>query len=448
MAEVWNERSGAVPDARRVLFVSFFYAPFSSIGGLRVSKTTRYLTESGWDIRVLTTDRDDLPRDLPVEVPEDRVHRAAWWDVNAPVKLVLGRDRVRLKGYEPPRGASAIRRLGSLYRDVTNFPDGQIGWYPGAVSAGERLLTKWRPDAIVSSALPGTAHLVARTLARRHHLPWIAEYRDPWTSAPGRSRRWPLGNLEERLERTVLRDACAIVTVSDAWADRYRRDRPGIPVAVIPNGFDAADYPETAPPSAPPLVLLYSGRLYDRQDVTPLVKATQLLASAGVGPLDVRIRFMGRYLGAVADAVRRAGGDPLYLEVLPAVPHRDALAAQRAAHALILVLARDSDVGWRPAKLYEYLGARRPIMVLGGTPAHEARSIVQRLGAGVAVDDAQSVIAVVLGWLNDLRAGRGLQYSVHPEEIKSYERRYLAQRYAEFIDRVLVGGCAGAQTPR
>ena len=433
----------------RALFVSFFYPPFNSIGGLRVSKMTRYLLERGWDVRVLTADRDDLSADLPIEISTERITRAPWFDVNLPVKLLLGRARVRAAGYEPGPGAGPLRRLGALYRDIVNFPDGQIGWYRGAVRAGQRLVRSWRPDVVVSSALPGTAHLVAAALASAVGAPWIAEYRDPWTDAPGRRRRWPLSTLERSLERRTLATAAGIVTVSEAWAAALRLRWPNTPVTVIPNGFDPRDYPGDSAPAAPPLRLLYSGRLYERQSLQPLFEALRLVASTP-DACPVRFDLMGRYLAAAAEGARRAGCDESVVRILPPVAHREALAAQQRAHVLVIVLARDGDIGWRPAKLYEYLGARRPILMLGGTPGHEARMILLRTGAGVAADDAGAIADQLRSWCSDLRETGAVRCEPDREEVARYDRRRLAADMADFIERVVAAQSrsGGGQTPR
>src|SRR6267142_4219777 len=235
-------------DARRVLLISYFYPPFNSIGGLRVSKMSRYLAEFGWDVRVLTTDRDDTPATLPVEIDRAKIVRVHALDVNALPRHVLGRRRVGSHGYEAPRGLGVLAPMGGLYRTVTNFPDGQIGWYRPAVNAGRGLIENWRPDVILSSAFPATAHLVGHTIAKSTRIPWVAEYRDPWTDNRSRRRAGPLHRLERWLEDRTLKTASAIVTVSDAWASGFRNRFPAIPVHVVPNGFDPGDYPESAAP--------------------------------------------------------------------------------------------------------------------------------------------------------------------------------------------------------
>jgi hypothetical protein len=418
-----------------LLIVSFFYPPFSSIGGLRVSKMSRNLLDLGWDVRVLTTDRDDLPADLPVEIPADRILRATYRDVNALPKALVGRRRVRSRGFEVSPALWPARIAGAIYRDLTNFPDGQIGWYRPAVRAGRLLAERWKPDLVLSSALPATAHLVARSLALRLGVPWIAEYRDPWTDSGSRRRMEPLYRVERALEDRVVRDAAALITVSDSWAAQLHQRFPHAPVSVVSNGYDPSDYNDAGkPPSGLPLTLLYTGRLYPRQDVSPLFHAIRASIDNGtLSPDDLRVRFVGRYLEGAREAAHSMNLLGSVVTVDESIPHLEALAAQQRSHVLVMALGLDDDVGWRPAKLYEYLGARRPILMIGGTDRHEARAILRDCAAGVALTDADEIARQLVAWSRELRTEGGVAFSGNLSKIDAFDRAALAK----VLDRAL-----------
>lgn len=387
----------------KVLFVTFHYPPFNAVAGLRASKLTRYLLELGVDVRVLTADRDDLPGDLAIEIPEERVVRTSFFDVNILPKLFLGSRRVKTRGFEFGRTGSPLRLLGELYRNVLNFPDGQVGWYRPAVRAGELLMRDWRPDVLVSVASPRTSHLVGHALAKRHRIPWVAEYQDPWTDARTRRRAWPLSVAERMLEEHIMRNAQGIVAVSDAWAQDLHRRFPQARVDVVPCGFDPADYGDDPLRPQRPLTLAYTGRLYERQDPLPLFEATKSLLQGGdVTEGDIRVEFFGRYLDVAREALRQSGLGPSLVRIEGPIPYADAVRVQQRSHVLLLFLTEDDDVGCRPAKLYEYLAARRPILVMGGTSRHEAARIVAECGAGVHAHDAEDIAGHLSRWVREL----------------------------------------------
>jgi glycosyltransferase involved in cell wall biosynthesis len=213
----------------------------------------------------------------------------------------------------------------------------------------------------------------------------------------------------------------------------YRIRFRGVPVYTVPNGFDSSDFDRTEPPEGPPLRLLYSGRVYERQNPMRLLRAVRALIDDGsFREGTIRLEFVGRYLGPVRRAVSSLGLDSVVVVSEP-LSHRAALAAQQTAHALVLLLGMDDDVGWRPAKLYEYLGARRPILVIGGTAEHEARMVVRECRAGVAVDTVEEIAAQLQAWALELQSNHVVRSRIDEICRVRYERRLQAGEFNEAL---------------
>lgn len=428
------------PSSRRVLVISYYYPPFNSVGAVRVSKFTKYLPEFGWQPMVLTVDRDDLPANLDLELDSASVFRSGQIDVNSLPKWFLGKSQIAQSGYTPAGGLLRSRLAvlaGRAYKQLFNFPDGQVGWYPLAARLGRRLVGERRPDVIYSSSLPATSHLVAWRLARETGLPWVADLRDPWTDNQNFRRAQPLLGLERVLESKVLGRASALVTVSEPWAETLRR-RFGQLVYVIPNGFDASDCPNGVSP-LPFFTLTYTGMIYAaKQDVNPLLQALQRLRDSGALPDGFRARFIGRYLNHVAlEANSKGLAD--HVQVMAPVSRRAALQLQAESTALLLLVSgRDpQDQGWCPAKLFEYLGIKRPILAIGPQNGVAAQ-LVQRLRAGVVVQDSTQVERTLLEWLAEFRATGRVAVHSDDSELAAYDRRFLTGELARVLDRVCV----------
>lgn len=421
----------------KILIVSFFYPPFSSVAGYRASKISRHLTDLGWEVRVLTAERDDLPSDLPVEIDPARVVRTSFFDVNALPKAILGRSHVNRRGYEPRTRGPLAGLLGGLYRNVLNFPDGQIGWFRPAMRAARGLLREWRPDAILGIASPWTALLVAHALSAESGIPWVAEYQDPWTDARSRDRIWPLSIAERLIEDRTVGTASAIIGVSEAWASQLQKRFPDAPVHVVACGYSPEEYVDRPLPPAWPLTMAYTGRLYERQHPQPLFDAiASLLRTGAIGGDDLRVEFRGRYLEVARTALRRSVVDHPVVRIGDPVAHHEAVAMQLRSHVLPLLLGDDDDVGWRPAKLYEYLAARRPILLVGGSPAHEARRIVCEARAGVALQTTDQIAEQILSWIAELRATGRVAYSGDDRIIEQFAWPTLVTRIAEVLEEV------------
>jgi glycosyltransferase involved in cell wall biosynthesis len=404
----------------RILIIAGFFAPYAPTAGVRPGKLAKYLLARGHDVRVIAARNLQFPPLLPREVPEEKVVYARCPDVNAPPRyLARMLNSLRSSGKSAPSAARSdepanvggaasdgspgtwrqrLRALSNVYADVTNWPDARIGWLPFAVSAGSSLLKSWRADLIYVSVPPHTGFLVAKRLSERFAIPWIAEYRDLWTdhpyyTAPAWRERW-----ERPQEDTIIRTAAGLVTVSDVWRD-VLRDRFGKPAITVLNGFDPDDYPaDPAATSDDPdrLEILYTGSLYPgRRDPTALFAAIGRMGAVGAG---VHVSFYGADVEMVSQMARRAG-IPDQVSVRAAIPYRDVVALQRAADVLLLLRWSDpSELGVVPGKLFEYVGARRPILCVGRADG-TVPEIIKARGLGLVSEEPQ-VIAGQLGeWL-------------------------------------------------
>lgn len=420
----------------KVLVISFFYPPFNSVGAVRVSKFTKYLPQYGWTPHVLTVDQDDLPSTLEVEIPVDSIHRVRQFDINGFPKVWLKRKTVSQSGYITSAGLMkpVVEMFGRAYRQLVNFPDGQIGWYPYAVRAGAEIIKTEKPDALLSSSLPATSHLIAYRLSGASGLPWIADLRDPWTENQNFKRVQPLRALERILETRVLGQASALVTVTEPWAARLR-ERFQKPVYVIPNGFDSSDYAEHDEPTRN-FTLTYTGMIYSRkQDVTPLFVALDSLAKSGALPDDFCLRFVGRYLDH-AQAQAKKMGLERWVKVMPPVSHREAARLQSESTALLLLLGKDAEnAGWCPAKFFEYLGARRPILALGPLD-NIAAQLIARANAGTVAQTAEQIESVMMQWFSDFRQTGSLPVRLNDGVIRAFERRALTRQLAQVLENV------------
>ena len=383
----------------KILIVSYFFPPGNAIGAVRVGKLAKYLHARGHDIRVLAAEDDTLPPTLPLEVPLDVVSRTAAWQINKLPFIYLQRRHVfKAEGLVE---TSRLESLGgAIYRALFNVPDGQIGWLPFAVQQGRRVIKAWHPDVIYASAKPFTSLIVAAILSKMFRVPWIAEYRDLWTDSPYYDqpfwRRW----LDRCIENVVMRSAFGIVTVSEPLANtlqqRFRK-----PTTVSCNGFDPEDYSDVSPAvggDSRILEIIYTGMIYPgRRDPTSLFKA---LAKMGQSREHIRVRFVGRILPGVSLLAKNEGVSHL-VEVSNALSYQECVRAQQNADVLLLLLWNDPrEEGVYTGKLFEYLAAGRPILVLG-LEAGVAATLVRERGAGVVINDHDLLAKQLQVWLDE-----------------------------------------------
>src|SRR5579862_4546368 len=225
---------------RRLLLVTYHFPPEPVAGALRPGFLAKYLPEFGWEVTVVT-------RPLG--------------EANLPCTIVRAPAPFAVNGHRSGR-SSPVRRLLGQARDALLFPDRTATWLPTAIGQGLAVTGSERFDAVLSTAMPPTVHLVGAALARVRGLPWIADYRDPWTGNFYLQHGTLRTALDMRFERLLMRSAAALTTISQPIAD-HLEGLHGRPARVIPNGFDPDQWRDLAGIVPRGFELCYTGTMYD-----------------------------------------------------------------------------------------------------------------------------------------------------------------------------------------
>jgi glycosyltransferase involved in cell wall biosynthesis len=264
----------------------------------------------------------------------------------------------------------------------------------------------WRPDLLYSSGPPHTGHVVAGRMARHLRVPWIAELRDTWANNPYSDAPWPIRPLQAWYADAVLRQAQACVTLTRT-AQAEVETALARPTIVSYNGFNSQDFEgfDQAPPLDPRrLTILHAGVIYaGRRDPVALFQALAIL-----GPLRhaVRVKFYHDQMEAVERRAERLGVRDC-IEICAPVPRREILRIERAADVLLLCRWADQrDDGVIPGKLFEYIGARRPILAVGSTTG-EAADIVREGDFGLVSNEPMEIAERLRAWIVAKRQAGG-----------------------------------------
>ncbi len=376
----------------KLLLCTGFLPPYAPSSAVRVSKFAAFLLARGHDVRLLGALNQQYPPVVAAEFPEERALYVPYTDV----RDVLGRLRPSRERSKPsaevrPRPskpgpasdaapASAVQKLKTnvraLYQTSFALPDNLRLWQRPAVQAALQAWQDWRPDLIYVSAPPHSAIGVGADLAAHWSVPWVLEYRDLWTEHPYYGEPFWRRAVERRLEARWTQSVAGYVTVTRTWANWLKRR--GKPVILAMNGFDPADYACPMPPDTDPrtLSLIYAGALYGaKRDPSPLFQA---IADLGPDKTRLRVRFHTPGPNEVASLAARYGLEDPVVQSLPPVPRQKILELEQRSSLLLLLRwddpREDSVIA---GKLFEYIGARRPILSIGRTRGEAADLIVE-----------------------------------------------------------------------
>lgn len=367
---------------KRLLIVAFHFPPLAGSSGIqRTLRFARYLPEFGWEPVILTAH----PRAYE-QVAEDQL-----------ADIPRGIEVVRAPAWDAARHFS----LGGRYPGWLARPDRWLSWWAGAVPAGMGMIRRHAPHAIWSTYPVATAHSIGATLRARSGLPWVADFRDPMAQDdyPEDPATW---RSFDRVERRAI-GAASVATFTTPSALRLYRERYPERAArmhLVENGYDEetfADLQARAPLNPGRLTLLHSGIVYpSERDPTRLFTALGRLRRSQP---DVFARLVVRFRAPVHEELLRRlaneAGVTDAIEVLPAVAYRDALDEMMAADGLLVLQAANCNAQI-PAKLYEYLRTRRPVVALTD-PAGDTAVVMREAGirAIAPLDNAGAIEALL-----------------------------------------------------
>uniref|UniRef100_A0A7C2JYG7 Glycosyltransferase subfamily 4-like N-terminal domain-containing protein n=1 Tax=Schlesneria paludicola TaxID=360056 RepID=A0A7C2JYG7_9PLAN len=376
---------------RRLLLIAYSFPPVGGAGVQRPVKWVKYLHRAGWDVTVLTPANPSVPvRDesLIAEIPaETTLLRPRTWEPDYRVKQGLAGERPEAR--RRPSLTAFVRNRVKAAAKLCLQPDPQILWVPNAVRSASRHLARTPHDAIVCTAPPYSSFLIGEQLKRRFGLPLVLDYRDEWDLSSRYLEHAPRDGfsrfVQERMQRRVLAAADAVVATTQASTDqlsgRLRDLGRATPAHCIYNGFDAEDFSGAthAPPrDAGVFRLVYTGTLWNLTSIHPLVAAVESLGelhSAAVARLE--IVCIGRKTPEQAACLDRLRHTGCRLSSRDYCNHDEVLSWMHSADALCLLL---SDVPGAervvPAKLFEYLAARRELLAI--VPDGETAGLVER----------------------------------------------------------------------
>ncbi len=435
-----SDRSTAEPGAERhqCLFVAHTFPPIAAVGIYRTLRFMENLPDFGWEGMVLSMKEEavvgyPIDHSLCSRIPAGAiVERVGVWRLLDRgiewIKRICHR-RKNNSGQPPadaevaageqqedsPRGflSGAKRRLVSLREIVFYTPDDCANWIGPAVIAGCRMVRQHRPQVIVSTGPPHSAHLVGLGICLLTRTPLVLDLRDPWACDEWRLREDPKVRnwLQKRMESLCVRFASRVVLNTERLKREFVVAYPkkhADTFVTIPNGVDdrsaapIRQYLQEAregPPGEAP-ILCHPGSIYRHRSLLPLIDAVEQLKAS-------QERVLLEQIGGVDDppdlAARLLRRNLLEVKLWGQQSHETTL--RRMAAADILIVIQPISTLQVAAKLYEMLLFQKPILVLTGEGAIADFIREYRVGMLADPNDPEQIAQVIRQLLQMLRKG-------------------------------------------
>ncbi len=430
---------------KKVLIITYYWPPSGGAGVQRVLKLVKYLRQNNWEPVIYTADEAEYPildASLAKDIPEGvTVIRKKLWEPYSFYKKFIGqkKDQKVYSGFLSENKKSSFAQKVSVWiRGNFFIPDARCFWIKPSVRFLSEYLKQNPVDAIISSGPPHTTHLIARGVKRKTNLPWIADFRDPWTQIDFYEQLMLTSVADakhKRLERSVLKEADKVITVSWNWA----KDLEAIgkrKIEIITNGFDEDDFSAAgSTQSDTKFSMSHIGSLNgDRNAENFWVALKELCNDDAQFKTDLIIRLIGKNDFSVYQSIEQNGLNK-QLEKIEYIPHSETGKYQQRSSVLLLFLNNTPNVlGIIPGKLFEYLAARRPILIIGNSNGDSARIVTEtNAGAICGFDEKEKMKATIKDFYTRWKKN---ELTVSAAAIEKYSRKTIAQKFAVLLNEI------------
>jgi len=375
---------------KKVLFITYYFPPSGGSGVQRPLKFIKYLRHFNWEPVVFTIKDGEYPavdETLWKEVPENTtVLRVPAFEPYKWYKKFTNKNKTAKidRNVLETTSKSWKDRLAIWLRGNIFIPDARRFWIRPSVKFLFRYLKKNPVDAIISTGPPHSTHLIALAVKQKFNIPWIADFRDPWTKIYYH-QQLQLSKWAEKkhlqLEEKVLKQADIVVTIGKTLAEELAEIRQ-LPVEYIYNGYDESDFaPYRNAPLYEKFTLTYMGTLLPH--IEPVIFWGALYNWLEKNP-DAKTQFQIRMVGKIPEKVKQnmqnAGlGEYAYFSP-DVVQHNVAIEEICKSHILFLSVVLDKNTV--SGKLFEYLASGKPFLCFCN-PEGDAAQIIKECNTGI-----------------------------------------------------------------
>jgi len=431
---------------KKALIITYYWPPSGGGGVQRWLKFVKYLREFGWEPIVFTPENPETPVDdetLLKEVPAGiQVIKNRIWEPYSFYKTLTGRktEKIQTAFLKEKKGSGGVMENISVWvRGNLFIPDARKFWIKPSVKYLKVFLQTEKVDAIISTGPPHSTHLIAMKLKQELGLPWLADFRDPWTNIDY-YQDLKLGKRADRihhqLEKKVLQQADAVTVVSPGMAKDFLTivDRK---YHFIPNGFDAEDIQvsEQEIEVDKHFSITHIGSLTKSRNPEKLWQALgELVSENQKFASDLVVHNIGKLDFSVKESIQQNGLDK-FLQTTDYLPHNEVIMKQREAAVLLLLINNTPNANLiLTGKIFEYLASKRPIVCIA-PPDGDAANIIRETKSGEVFDFSETEqLKKYILHLHQLFLNGKL--GAESQNIERFERRNLTAELAKVLDKL------------
>lgn len=345
---------------RKILIISFHYPPDSAIGGHRIGRLADFLNEKDIEYQILTANHASQIKDESIPYANNKNVVRIW----NPSRIKRIQD-VRESSHRSPPLRS---RLAKLVRRLL-FPDKYLDWLVFGTIESIRLYRYHRFTHIITTSPPYSTNVIGLILSSLSQAHWVMDLRDPWSADPDLEGYYL---LHRKLEGVCVNKAKAITTTTREISNLYKAIFPeqSHKIVTVSNGIDFRMVRQSRNQvnslEGSPVRIIYAGSLNAKRTPAFLIRSLALVKKdKGISEKDLSIVLLGKCDHVDISAMIKSNNVDDLIKYEGLLSHSLALRFMADANALLLIGRSSEERGlFVPAKVFEYLAFRKPILAL------------------------------------------------------------------------------------
>lgn len=430
---------------KRILIITYYWPPCGGAGVQRWLKFVKYLREFKYDPIVYTVKNGEFPEldhSLANDIPEDlTVLSQKIWEPYNLYKILLKQDKNQKinTGFLSESKKPKFKEKFSIWiRGNLFIPDARKFWIKPSIKFLSAYLSENPVKLVISTGPPHSMHLIAYKLKERFNIPWVSDFRDPWTNIDFFNdlmlTKWA-NKKHHILEQMVFHNSDFLITISKTMRKEFIFMNAQN-VEVITNGYDTEDINREEEELDKKFSMAHIGTLVKSRNPEILwIVLSELLQEKKDFEKDIEIKLAGKVDCSVYETINKYGLTN-YVKKTDYLSHKEAIKLQQQSQILLLLINKTNNAkGILTGKFFEYLSTKRPILIIG-PPDGDAAEILSETNAGKVVDfeDSYNLKKVILDYYNLFKKQ---QLFVTSKFVENYSRRTLTAKLAKLLDKIL-----------
>lgn len=432
---------------KKVLIITYYWPPSGGSGVQRWLKFVKYFRDFGWEPIIYTPENPEISvidNSLVKDIPDNiNIIKTKIWEPYSFYKTFIGQkksEKISASFLTESKKPKLLEKVSVWIRGNFFIPDARKFWINPSVRFLKEYLKSNKVDAIVSNGPPHSMHMIALKLKKELGIPWLADFRDPWTNIDFYDElmlTYWADKKHHKLERKVLIEADAVSVISKSMAEDMKRlyDRN---YEVITNGYDEETNIEDVVLDKK-FSIAHIGSLVKSRNPEVLWRVLNLLLNdhshnnfnKDKFAQDLEIKLVGKVDISVKESIKKYKLEN-FIKYIDYLPHDEVIHVQQQSQVLLLLLNNTPNAKMiLTGKFFEYLAAKRPVLCIGPTDG-DAAEIIKETKCGVISDfsDFETLKENIIKYYSNFCENN---LNIENEGIEKFSRRNITKNLVKIL---------------